>query len=65
MTFYPETQVLASRKDGDVFVYTVRARGRDIEVRVPLASLAALAGRRNERQARRELLGRAVREAGG
>lgn len=42
MTLHPETQVIASRNDGDAYVYTIRANGRDKDVRIPVATLAAI-----------------------
>lgn len=60
MTLHPETQVVASRKDGDAYVYTVRLGGQNREVRVPVADLAKFRPGVIDKQQRREVLGRAV-----
>lgn len=41
-TLHPERDVIASRRDGADYVYTVRKRGVEREVRIPVARLDAL-----------------------
>lgn len=63
MSFYPETQVVASCKDGSDYVYTVKVGAQTKEVRIPIATLAALPAGPAGVAARREVLGRAVQNA--
>lgn len=60
MTLHPETDIIASRKDGDAYVYTVRKQGRTREVRVPAAAFKGIPAGPLGVPQRRAVLARAV-----